>query len=112
MTFSSGYERDVRTPFRPEVGVGRRQRIWIRRAYCRQCRSAPGILPSFCLRRRLDVVEVVGTELDAVAGRTPVAAAAGEEAIARSTALRVISRFAALGPGSATSVSRLAVRLG
>ncbi|MEA2591083.1 MAG: mRNA interferase MazF [Actinomycetota bacterium] len=26
--------------------------------YCKHCRSAPGLLPSFCLSRRLDIVEV------------------------------------------------------
>src|SRR5260370_10522045 len=112
MTFSSGYERDVRTPFRPEVGVGRRQRIWIRRAYCRQCRSAPGILPSFCLRRRLDVVEVVGTVIAAVAGGTPVAAAAEEQAIPRSTARGWISRFADRAPRIANRFASLAIDLG
>src|SRR5260370_15514382 len=112
MTFSSGYERDVRTPFRPEVGVGRRQRIWIGRGCCRQCGSAPGILPSFCLRRRLDVVEVVGTVIAAVAGGTPVAAAAEEQAIPRSTARGWISRFAERAPGIANRFASLAIDLG
>jgi Domain of unknown function (DUF6431) len=112
MTFSSGYERDVRTPFAPEAGADRRQRIWIRRAYCRHCRSAPGILPSFCLSRRLDVVEVVGTVIAAVAGGAPVAVAAEEQAIPRSTARGWISRFAERAPGIANRFASLAIDLG
>src|SRR5258708_20106474 len=112
MTFSSGYEREVRRPFAPEAGADRGQRIWIRRAYCRHCRSAPGILPSFCLSRRLDVVEVVGTVIAAVAGGAPVAVAAEEQAIPRSTARGWISRFAERAPGIANRFASLAIDLG
>ena len=51
MAFFSGYEREVRSAFAPEDEEDRRQRIWIRRAYCKHCQSAPGLLPSFCLSR-------------------------------------------------------------
>jgi hypothetical protein len=60
MIFSSGYFRSVR--------AGRVFRIWVRRARCQRCPGKPShaLLPSFCLVRRLDAVEVIGPALKAV----------------------------------------------
>ena len=48
----SGYPRWAR--------AAREWRIWIWRGRCRICRRSHGLLPSFLLERRLDVVEVIG----------------------------------------------------
>jgi hypothetical protein len=112
MAFFSGYEREVRLAFGPEDEADRRQRIWIRRAYCKHCRSAPGLLPSFCLSRRLDIVEVVGAVMAAVAGGVPAAAAAEKQAIPRSTARGWIRRFAEQAPGITARFASLAIELG
>jgi hypothetical protein len=52
MIFWSGYFRSVR--------AGRVFRIWVRRGRCQSCRRSDSLLPSFCLARRLDAVEVIG----------------------------------------------------
>jgi hypothetical protein len=58
--FWSGYFRSVRS--------GAVLRIWVKRCRCGRCRSSHALLPSFCLVGRLDVVEVIGPALKAVAG--------------------------------------------
>jgi hypothetical protein len=60
MIFWSGYWRSVR---RGIVVL----RIWVKRCWCKPCRSGDALLPSFCLLRRLDLVEVVGPALGKVA---------------------------------------------
>ncbi len=69
MAFWSGYWRSVRD--------GIVLRIWVKRCRCRPCRSSDALLPSFCLSRRLDSVEVAGPALMAVA------AGAGTRRVAR-----------------------------
>jgi hypothetical protein len=60
MSFSSGYGRRVR--------AGAVFDVWVRRGRCRSCRGAShALLPSFCLLRRLDAVEVIGPAVTAVA---------------------------------------------
>ena len=60
MSISSGYGRRVR--------AGAVFGIWVKRGRCRSCRgSSHGLLPSFCLLRRLDAVEVIGPAVTAVA---------------------------------------------
>ncbi len=49
-----GYWRWVRAPLVVE-------RIWIRRGRCGACRRSHALLPDLVLRRRLDVVTVIGT---------------------------------------------------
>lgn len=60
MAFWSGYWRSVRHA----MVVAR---IWVKRCWCKPCRSSDALLPSFCLLRRLDTVEVAGPALMAVA---------------------------------------------
>lgn len=72
MIFWSGYWRRVR--------VRRTWLVWVRRARCRACRTSHALVPSFCLLRRLDGVEVIIESVTAVAAGTglrPVAAWAG-----------------------------------
>ena len=52
LTLKSWYPRWARE--------AREWRIWIRRGLCRVCGRSHGLLPSFLLERRLDVVEVIG----------------------------------------------------
>jgi hypothetical protein len=60
MIFWSGYFRWVR--------AGKVFRIWVRRGRCERCGGAShALLPSFCLLRRLDAVEVIGRTVTAVA---------------------------------------------
>jgi hypothetical protein len=43
-------------------------RIWVKRARCKSCGgSSHALLPSFCLLRRLDAVDVIGPAVTAVA---------------------------------------------
>ena len=70
MIFWSGYGRAVR--------AGPVFRIWVRRARCQACGgSSHALLPSFCLKGRLDAVEVIGPAVEAVA------AGAGTRSVAR-----------------------------
>jgi hypothetical protein len=73
--FSSGYLRSVR--------AGKVFRVWVRRARCQRCPNKPShaLLPSFCLVRRLDAVEVIGPAVKAVscgAGTRSAAKTIGE----------------------------------
>jgi hypothetical protein len=74
MIFWSGYFRSVR--------AGRVFRIWVRRGRCKRCGgSSHALLPSFCLLRRLDAVEVIGRTVTAVsrgAGTRSEAKAVGD----------------------------------
>jgi hypothetical protein len=112
MTFSSGYERTLRRAFEPEAEGARQQRIWIRRVSCKRCRTSPGLPPAFCVSRRLDVVEVIGAVIGAVAGGSPLAAAAEQLAVPRSTARGWVRRFAEQASGIASAFASLAVGLG
>lgn len=86
MTFWSGYERDLRLEFDPDAADTRRHvRIWVRRVHCRQCGITPGLLPAFCLSRRLDEAEVIGVAIVLVVAGRPVAAVAALLAVPRST---------------------------
>jgi len=86
MVFWSGYERSVRH--------GPLARIWVRRARCRRCRTSHALVPSFCLLDHLDVFEVIGTAIAAIAadgrGVRPVAA---EADVPHTTARDWVRRF-------------------
>lgn len=112
MIFWSGYERGLRLAFDPDSSLQRHQQIWVPRVRCDNCRIAPGLLPAFCLSRRLDEAAVIGAVIASVAAGTPVATAAEEQAIARSTARGWISRFVERAPGIADRFASLAIRLG
>ena len=113
MVFWSGYQRDVRSAFDPDAfGAQRVVRIWVPRVRCKACGHAPGLLPWFCLTRRLDVVEVIGSVIAAVAGAVPVAAAAAMQAVPRSTARGWTTRFAQRASGIAARFAGVAIGWG
>ena len=86
IVFWSGYERSLRLGFDPgNGGASRYLRIWVPRAHCLSCGATPGLLPAFCLARRLDEVEVIGLALVWVVGGRPVAAVAVLLALSRGT---------------------------
>lgn len=58
--FWSGYPRSVR--------AGGEFGIWVRRCRCNRCRCSDALLPSFCLERRFDAVEVIGPAVVALSG--------------------------------------------
>jgi len=93
MIFWSGYWRWVRVAFDPDTVTKRRLRIWVPRVRCKHCRNAPGLLPAFCLSRRLDEVEVIGVALVRVVAGRPVAAVAAVLAVARSTVRGCVIAF-------------------
>jgi hypothetical protein len=68
MIFWSGYFRSVR--------AGNVFRIWVRRGRCQPCRRSDSLLPSFCLARRLDAVEVIGPAVADVSTGTGTRSAA------------------------------------
>jgi hypothetical protein len=112
MIFSSGYERSLRLAFDPDAGLSRPQRLWVPRVRCRSCGIAPGLLPAFCLLRRLDEAKVIGTVVASVAAGGPAAAAAAEAAVPRSTARGWAARFAQRAPVLAAGFASLAIALG
>jgi len=89
LAFRSGYERSVRVD-------GRCLRVWVRRGACGPCSTSHALLPSFVLMWRLDVVELIGETLEAVAGGVsgvrPVAARGD---VPHSTARDWVRRFQA-----------------
>jgi hypothetical protein len=86
MIFWSGYWRWVRISFDPDAVTKRRLRIWVPRVHCKYCKATPGLLPAFCLSRRLDEVDVIGLAVVRVVDGRPVAAVAALLAVPRSTA--------------------------
>jgi hypothetical protein len=86
MIFWSGYWRWVRVGFDPDALTKRRLRIWVPRVRCNHCKNAPGLLPAFCLSRRLDEADVIGVAIVRVVSGRPVAAVAALLAVPRSTA--------------------------
>jgi hypothetical protein len=92
--------------------VGRILRIWIRRVHCRRCGTSPGLLPAFCLSRRLDEVAVIGLAVVWVVQGRPVAAAAGVLAVARSTVRGWLVRFGERAGELTAIFASLAVSLG
>lgn len=112
MIFWSGYERGLRLAFDPGSNLQRHQQIWVPRVRCKKCGIAPGLPPEFCLLRRLDVVEVIGAVVAAVAAGHPVAVAADEQAIPRSTVRGWTSRLTERATSIAAGFASLAITLG
>ncbi|HEU5001680.1 MAG TPA: hypothetical protein VFW71_02730 [Actinomycetota bacterium] len=113
MVFWSGYERDLRLGFDPDGGgASRHLRIWVPRVHCPSCGATPGLLPAFCLARRLDEVEVIGLALVWVVDGRMVAAAAALLAVARGTLRGWVARFAYRAQGIAYRFAGLAIEWG
>jgi transposase-like protein len=89
MSFWSGYWRWVRAG-------GRCARMWVPRVRCSPCRVSHGVLPDFCLLRRLDLAAEVGAVLVAVLdGGLGVRTAAARAGVPHTTARGWVRRFAA-----------------
>lgn len=87
-------------------------KLFVRRGRCGHCRVSHALLPAFCARNRLDVVETIGAALDSVAagsGVAPVAAAAG---VPYTTVRGWVRRFAANARRWVAAFAGLAVELG
>ena len=111
--FWSGYERELRLAFDPDAAVVVRiVRIWVRRVHCRHCRTTPGLLPAFCLSRRLDEVAVIGVALARVVEGRAVAEVAQFVAVARSTARGWVGRFQQRAVAVAATFASLALSWG
>ena len=102
----SGYWRFVRE-------AGRCLRVFVPRGRCRACGTTHALLPGFAVRNRLDVVESIGTLLEAVesgpGGVRPAARAAG---VPHTTARGWVRAFAANARRLAVGFCALAVELG
>ncbi len=104
MGFWPGYQRYLR--------AGQVYRVWVRRAKCSCCHTTHALLPSFCLLRRLDVVEVIGGALEralAGVGLRPVAAALD---VPHATVRDWRRRFRVRARVLAAGLAALAVELG
>ena len=112
MIFWSGYWRSVRIAFDPGSSTKRYLRIWVPRVRCTSCRIAPGLLPAFCLSRRLDEVEVIGLALVWVVDGRAVAAVAALLAVPRSTARGWIKAFLRWALAITALFASLAIILG
>ncbi|MCA1841831.1 MAG: hypothetical protein LC792_01320 [Actinobacteria bacterium] len=112
MVFWSGYWRHVRLAFDPDSAAQRYLLIWVPRVRCKRCKTAPGLLPSFCLSRRLDEVEVIGLALARVVAGRPVATVAALLAVPRSTARGWTSAFLHRAVATAAAFASLAIGLG
>ena len=84
--FWSGYWRSVRSG-------GRYWRMWVARGRCSLCKVSHALIPSFLLVGRHDVVDTIGSVLEAVAGGSGVRPAAGRVDVPYSTARSWVRRF-------------------
>jgi hypothetical protein len=103
----SGYWRPVRH-------LGTDLRIFVPRNYCRPCVATHALLPAFCLKKRLDTVEVIGVAIDAVVtgtrcGHRRAATVAG---VPRTTARGWLRRFVRNAERLAVAFAALCVELG
>lgn len=100
MTFRSGYWRYVR--------AGTDFRIWVRRAECPRCGVSRALLPSFCLVRRLDTVEVVGATVAGALDGQVVAVPVG---VGATTARAWVRRHRERAPALVAAARHLVPRL-
>jgi hypothetical protein len=81
MSFHGFYARPLR--------VGSMElRLWIRRARCRPCQATHALLPDFVARARLDVLEVIGTAIEQMAGGASTGVAAASSGGVPATTVR------------------------
>ena len=105
MVFWSGYRRSVR------VG-GRFVRVWVRRARCRGCRMSHGLIPSFLVRHRQDLVDTIGVAIALIAGGVSIGATAGRVRVPFTTVRGWWRRFRARAPVWWAGFAAAAVELG
>jgi hypothetical protein len=101
-----GYTRHVRE-------AGRCLSIWVPRARCEACSVTHALLPAFCSKNRLDVVESLGTAIDAVAeGTSGIRPVAERLDVPYSTARGWVRRFRARASTLAVAFAAVGVELG
>jgi hypothetical protein len=106
MTSWSGYQRRIRED-------GRCSSMWVPRVRCRGCGVTHALLPAFVLVGRLDVVETVGSVLDAVVeGPGGIRPAASGADVPHTTARGWVRRFCARTRELAVAFAALAAELG
>lgn len=111
--FWSGYQRDVRLSFDPDAAsLQRHVRIWVRRIHCTGCGFSPGLLPAFCLTRRLDEVAVIGLAMVSVVAGRCLARVAALGALAPSTLRGWVNSFRSQALAITASFASLAVAQG
>jgi len=107
MRFRSGYWRDVRA----RGGMG--QPMWVRRAECVRCRRSHALLPSFLFQGRLDVVDDIGTVVEAVVGGVSLTGGAATAlGVPYTTARDWLRRLRARAPTLAAGFVAVAVEVG
>lgn len=104
-TWWSGYRRFVRSG-------GASRAIFVPRVRCGRCRITDALLPAFVFCGRLDVVESIGSVLEAVAGPGGVRPAAAALDVPHTTARGWVRRFVARAAGMSVAFAALAVELG
>ncbi|MGD0883246.1 MAG: hypothetical protein ABSB09_16910 [Acidimicrobiales bacterium] len=106
MTGWSGYFRHVRQAARDLA-------VWVPRARCGACAATHALLPAFCLKNRLDVVESVGTAIEAVAeGGSGVRPVADRLDVPYPTVRGWVRRFGSRARAHAVAFSAVGVELG
>lgn len=104
MIFWSGYSRTVRNDDD--------RRIWVRRSRCVPCRVSHGVLPAFCLLRRLYGVEVIGPAVEETVAGTPAREVAEDTGFPYTTIRDWRRRHRDRAPVLAAGFAALAVELG
>lgn len=87
-------------------------RVFVPRGRCGNCRKTHALLPAFCLRNRLDVVETIGAALDAVAGGVGVGSVAAAVGVPHATVRGWVRRFSVYAGRWAAGFAGLVVELG
>lgn len=104
MIFWSGYSRTVRNDDD--------RRIWVRRSRCVPCRASHGVLPAFCLLRRLYGVEVIGPSVEEIVDGTPAREVSENSGFPYTTIRDWRRRHRDRAPVLAAGFAALAVELG
>ena len=105
MMFWSGYQRSVRAD-------GRFVRVWVRRGRCVGCRVTHGLIPSFLLAGRQDLVGVIGDAVGVIAGGCSIGATAHRIGVPFTTVRGWWRRFRVRSPWWWSAFSALTVELG
>ena len=102
----SGYWRFVRV-------AGHCHHVFVARRRCPTCRRTHALLPAFCVRKRLDVAEVIGAVIETVTeGRSGVRPAAVTADVPHTTARGWVRPFASNAGRLAVGFAALCVELG
>ena len=106
MRFWGWYERDVR------VSADVIRRLEVRRGHCRECGRTHALLPGFVTWGRLDVVEVIGSAVEAMCAGTGMRQVAGGLDLKHTTVRDWRRRFARRAGLLAAGFCRFCVAVG